>query len=272
MPTITSSANPRIKQIRKLRDRKERQESGLFYAEGLRIVIEAVLQNAPIQALLVASEMLTSPQGNKIVEEQRIKGIEVLEVSEGVFKSLALKDDPQGIAAVVAQTWHSLDQVHLSQCELWVALDSVADPGNLGTILRTCDGVGAQGVILLDHSTDPYDPTAMRASMGAIFTQKLVKSDFEHFSAWAKVLAIPIIGTSGAARSDYHSFHYPDKFVLLMGSERQGLSDNYLALCSQVISIPMLGRSDSLNLGVAAGVVLYEIYNHTRDHQPEGKI
>ncbi len=269
---ITSSANPRIKQIRKLRDRKERQESGLFYAEGLRIVIEAFLQNAPIQALLVAPEILTSQQGIKIVEEQRIKGIEVLEVSEGVFKSLAIKDDPQGIAAVVAQTWHSLDEVHLSQSELWVALDSVADPGNLGTILRTCDGVGALGVILLDHSTDPYDPTAMRASMGAIFTQKLVKSDFEHFSAWAKVLAIPIIGTSGAARSDYHFFHYPDKFVLLMGSERQGLSDNYLALCSQVISIPMLGRSDSLNLGVAAGVVLYEIYNHTRDHQPEGKI
>lgn len=272
VPTITSSANPRIKQIRKLRDRKERQESGLFYAEGLRIVIEAVLQNAPIQALLVASEILTSPQGIKIVEEQRIKGIEVLEVSERVFNSLALKDDPQGIAAVVAQSWQSLDQVHISQGDLWVALDSVADPGNLGTILRTCDGAGAQGVILLDHSTDPYDPTAVRASMGAIFTQKLVKSDFEHFSAWAKKRAIPIIGTSGAVQSDYHSFRYPEQFVLLMGSERQGLADNYLSLCSQVISIPMLGYNDSLNLAVATGVVLYEIYNHARDHQPEGKI
>ena len=272
VPTITSSANPRIKQIRKLRDRKERQESGLFYADGLRIVIEAVLQNAPIQALLVASEMLTSPQGIKIVEEQRIKGIEILEVSEGVFKSLALKDDPQGIAAVVAKSWQSLDQVHISQGDLWVALDSVSDPGNLGTILRTCDGAGAQGVILLDHSTDPYDPTSVRASMGAIFTQKLVKSDFEHFSAWAKKRAIPIIGTSVAAQSDYHSFRYPEQFVLLMGSERQGLADNYLSLCRQVISIPMLGYNDSLNLAVATGVVLYEIYNHARDHQPEGKI
>lgn len=269
---ITSSANPRIKQIRKLRDRKERQESGLFYAEGLRIVIEAVLQNAPIQVLLVAPEILTSPQGIKIVKEQRLRGIEVLEVSEGVFQSLSLKDAPQGIAAVVAQSWQSLDKVHLSKGELWVGLDSVADPGNLGTILRTCDSAGAQGVILLDHSTDPYDPTAMRASMGAIFTQRLVKSNFEHFSSWAKEGAIPIIGTSGAAQSDYHLFQYPDQLVLLMGSERQGLSENYLALCSQVVSIPMQGASDSLNLAVATGVVLYEIINHIRDHQPEGKI
>jgi TrmH family RNA methyltransferase len=148
----------------------------------------------------------------------------------------------------------------------------VADPGNLGTILRTCDGAGAHGVILLDHSTDPYDPTAMRASMGAIFTQKLVKTDFDHFSAWIKAFSIAVIGTSGASEVDYHSFQYPKQFVLLMGSERQGLAENYLALCSQVISIPMLGYNDSLNLAVAAGVVLYEIYNHVRDCQPEEKI
>jgi TrmH family RNA methyltransferase len=268
---ITSSANPTIKQIRKLRDRKERQQSGLFYAEGLRIVIEAAHQNAPIQTLVTAPDLLTSEQGIKEIQDLRRRGVEVLEVSESVFKSLALKEDPQGIAAVVAQSWQALEQVHLQEGDLWVALEEVADPGNLGTILRTCDGAGARGVILLDHATDPYDPTAMRASMGAIFTQKLVKTDLDRFSAWVKAGGVPLIGTSGAARLDYHDFPYPQRFVLLMGSERQGLSEKAMGICDQVVSIPMVGHSDSLNLAVATAVVLYEVYNCRRDVRMEGK-
>ncbi len=268
---ITSSANATIKQIRKLRDRKERQQTGLFYAEGLRIVIEAVQQKATIQTLVYAPEMLTSEQGMKEIRELQNRGTDILEVSESVFRSLALKDDPQGIAAVVAQAWQPLDQVRLEEGDLWVALEEVADPGNLGTILRTCDGVGARGVILLDHSTDPYDPTAMRASMGAVFTQKLVKTDLQSFSGWAKTEHVPLIGTSGMARNDYHHFQFPQKLVLLMGSERQGLSEKAMAMCDEVVSIPMVGRSDSLNLAVATAVVLYEIFNHNRDGRQEGK-
>jgi TrmH family RNA methyltransferase len=268
---ITSSANPTIKQIRKLRERKERQQSGLFYAEGLRIVIEAARQKAPIRTLVFAPEMLTSEQGMNEIRELQGRGIEVLEVSQSVFSSLALKDDPQGIAVVVSQAWQSLEQVRLIEGDLWVALEEVADPGNLGTILRTCDGVGAQGVILLDHSTDPYDPTAMRASMGAIFTQTLVKTDLDTFSGWARAGEVPLIGTSGSAQRDYHGFNYPSKFVLLMGSERQGLSEEALDLCHSVVSIPMAGRSDSLNLAVATAVVLYEVFNYRRDTRMEGK-
>jgi len=269
---ITSSANPTIKQIRKLRDRKERQQTGLFYAEGLRIVIEAAHQNASIQTLVYAPEILTSEQGMQEIRELQKRGTDIVEVSESVFRSLALKDDPQGIAAVVAQAWLSLDQIKLGDSDLWVALEEVADPGNLGTILRTCDGVGAKGVVLLDHSTDPYDPTAMRASMGAVFTQKLVKTDLDHFRAWAKANDVPLIGTSGAARLDYHIFTYPTKFMLLMGSERQGLSEKALAMCDEVVRIPMTGQADSLNLAVATAVVLYEVYNNRRNGKMEGKI
>ena len=268
---ITSSANSTIKQVRKLRERKERSASGLFYIEGLRIVIEAARQNAPIQTLLYSPELLTSEGGLQEIHELQRRGIETLEVSAGVFRSLALKDDPQGIAAVVAQTWQPIESISAKEGDLWVALEEVADPGNLGTILRTCDGAGACGVILLDHSTDPYDPIAMRASMGAIFTQKLVKSNLDQFTLWVRNRNIPIIGTSGAARDDYHAFKYPDPFVLLMGSERQGLSEKALALCGTVVRIPMVGRNDSLNLAVATAVMLYEVYNYRRDSRREGQ-
>ncbi|HVP20984.1 MAG TPA: RNA methyltransferase [Anaerolineaceae bacterium] len=266
---ITSSANPRIKQIRKLRERKERQQSGLFYAEGLRIVIEAVSENASIKALVFSPELLTSEMGIKIISDQSQRGIEILEVSRDVFKTLALKDDPQGIGAVIEQTWLPIDKIDLRPGEFWVALDAVADPGNLGTILRTNDSVGGKGVILLGNTTDPYDPTSMRASMGAIFSQKLVRADFEQFAAWKQVSGIAVIGASGAARCDYHHTQYPSEFVLLMGSERQGLLENALALCDQVVSIPMVGRSDSLNLAVANAILLYEIYNQHRDQKQE---
>jgi RNA methyltransferase, TrmH family len=262
---ITSQANERVKSIRKLLDRKTRQERGLFYMEGLRIVAEAVEQGAEIETLVVAPDLLVSTFGQQLVADQQKRGVPVLEVSEDVFRHLSLKEGPQGVAAAVRQRWQRLDQVRLEAGKTWVALDSVADPGNLGTILRTLDAVGGQGVILLDHSTDPYDPAAVRASMGALFTQVLVKATYAEFTEWKQQHGYPVIGTSDAADQDYHAFQYPQQMVLLMGSERQGLQERYLAQCDAVVRIPMLGKSDSLNLAVATAVVLYEVLNQRRD-------
>lgn len=261
---ITSSANPKIKEIRKLRERKARQESGLFYVEGLRHVMEASQQQAGIETLVVAPELLTSAVGREFAAAQARQGVPVLEVSAEVFAGLALKEGPVGLAAVVRQRWWGAEAV---QGGLWAALDAVADPGNLGTILRTLDAVGGEGVILLDHSTDPYDPTAVRASMGAVFTQKLVKMSFDAFAAWKQAGGLPVVGTSDRGPQDYHYQTYPEAMVLLMGSERQGLQPQHLALCDALVRIPMEGQCDSLNLAVATAVVLYEIYNHRRDPQ-----
>ena len=161
---------------------------------------------------------------------------------------------------MVRQNWLPLERVTPQPGETWVALDAVADPGNLGTILRVNDAVGGRGVILLDHSTDPYDPGAVRASMGSLFSQVLVRAVFEEFAAWKLRIGVPLIGTSGAADQDYHASVYPEKMVLLMGSERQGLQEHHLALCDALVSIPMRSRAaDSLNLAVATAVVLYEV-------------
>jgi TrmH family RNA methyltransferase len=267
---ITSTANPKIKFIRKLRERKARQESGCFFAEGLRIVVEAVQQSAGIETLVTAPELLTSQVGQDLLEQQRNKGVEVLEVTPEVFQTMALKEAPVGIAAVIHQNWSALDPIRLQPGDLWVALDEVADPGNLGTILRTNDAVGGKGVILLDHSTDPYDPTSIRASMGALFSQRLVKASFEEFLAWKGRSGVSLVGTSGASELDYQEFHYPERLVILMGSEREGLAEIHIRGCDAMVRIPMAGRSDSLNLAVATAVVIYEVF-HQKRKQRKGK-
>ncbi len=271
---ITSLSNERMKAIRKLQERKYRLESGLFYIEGLRIVAEALEQvaagRAKMDTLVVAPDLLKSSFGQKLVVEQRERGVPVLEVSREVFERISLKEGPQGIAAVMYQRWLPLEEARLDSAHglashTWVALDSVADPGNLGTILRTHDAVGGQGVILLDQSTDPYDPSAVRGSMGALFTQSLVRASFAEFAGWKQRFRYPVVGTSDKAEMDYHHYRYPAQVVLLMGSERQGLQEEHLVLCDAVVSIPMLGKSDSLNLAVATAVVLYEILNQRRE-------
>jgi RNA methyltransferase, TrmH family len=263
---ITSPANERIKSIRKLQERKARQESGLFSIEGLRITGEAIEQGAAIEMLVAAPELLVSHYGQDLVEKQKKRGVEVLEVSTDVFQRIALKEGPQGLAAVVRQAWTPIEAVTLEAGKTWVALESVADPGNLGTILRTHDATGGSGVMLLEQSTDPYDPSAVRASMGAIFSQRLVRASFAAFADWKQRANAYLIGTSGAAKVDYHDCRYPPAPVILMGSERQGLQDQHLAICDEVVSIPMAGKaSDSLNLAVATAVVLYEVFNQRRD-------
>lgn len=263
---ISSTSNPRIKAIRKLADSKERSATNTFLAEGLRVVGQAVDSNAQIQELLYCDELLVSEYGKSLVE--KLKGnptVEVLEVSKEVFESLARKDKPQGIAAIIRQKWANLNELSGIHTGIWVALEAVQNPGNLGTVLRTCDAVGAKGLILLDHSTDPYDPAAIKASMGAIFTIPVFKADQPTLQTFLRQNpAIFTIGTSDKAEQDCFEFNYPDPLLLLMGSEREGLSAPYQQLCQTMISIPMEGDLDSLNLSIATGVMLYQIYYQHR--------
>ena len=217
-----------------------------------------------VESLVVAPDLLSSSTGWEIVRAQREKGAPVLEVNPDVFKSISSKQGPQGLGAVVRQHWERLEDASLSDELCWLALDAVQDPGNLGAILRTSDAVGGAGVILLGQGTDPHDPSAVRASMGAIFSQRLVRATFSELADWKRGRRYRLIGTSDAAARDYHGFSYDPPLVLFMGSERQGLSAEQQALCDAVVRIPMVGRSDSLNLAVATGVVLYEAFNQRR--------
>lgn len=262
---ITSLQNPRIKAIRALSQRKRRQETGLFFAEGIRLVGEAVQNRANVETLVVAPELLRSDFGRDTVRRAREEGTEVLEVGADVFRSLSGKDGPSGIGVVARQRWTALDDVASADTLGWVVLDDVGNPGNLGSILRTCDATGATGVILLGNTVDPYDPEAIRGSMGAVFSQQVIRSSLEALIQWKRETGIPMIGTSDAAPADFRSATYAPPLLLCLGGEQHGLSKEAMVACDTIVRIPMAGRADSLNLAVAAGVMLYEVLSRARD-------
>lgn len=257
---ITSRSNPGVKRVRSLRSRQERERTGLFFVEGVQLVVEAAQQSAPIEEVVLAPELLTSSLGWEVVRQQQARGVPCLEVTAEVFASLSLKEGPQGIGAVVRQQWETLERVDPSDGLCWVALESVQLPGNLGTILRTGAAVGAAGAVLIGSAADPYDPTALRASMGAIFSQRLARATFAAFVDWTRQHGSQIVGASPAAETDYRAASYHRPLVLLMGGEQRGLSAQQQARCDQVVRIPMVGRVDSLNLAVATGLMLYEVF------------
>jgi TrmH family RNA methyltransferase len=261
---IESRSNAKIKAIRKLRNRNERDRAGVFFVEGIRQVSEAARSGGAIADLIVAPDLLRSEFALDLVERQQRSGVPVLQVSADVFASISDRDHPQGLAALARQRWSKLEDVDARPDSLWVALESVADPGNLGTILRTADAVGASGVILLGHSTDPYDPSAVRASMGSVFTQPMLRVKAGDLVSWARRNGVKLAGTSPGAETDYQAADYLRPLVLLMGSERQGLPEELQRACDWLVRLPMAGKVDSLNLAVATGVMLYEIFNQRR--------
>jgi TrmH family RNA methyltransferase len=184
----------------------------------------------------------------------------VLEVSEKVLAAITRRDNPQMVVGVFTQRFTALKDIRPSGEDVWVALDRVRDPGNLGTVIRTADAVGAKGVILVGDVTDPFAIETVRATMGSIFAVPVAKASTEAYLAWRKSFTGLVVGTHLKGVTDYRSVDYSGQPVLLlMGNEQQGLSDQLAESCDKLLRIPQAGRADSLNLAVATGVMLYEI-------------
>ncbi len=260
MPTITSKSNAKLKEVRALKERKARAESGLFVVEGIRHVAEAVESGAPVQYLVYAPDLLTSPFGRELVERERARRLPVLSVTAQVYATLSERENPAGLLAVVRQQRRSLADFNPTNLGWGVAAIAPQDPGNVGTIVRTIDAVGADGLLLLDSGVDPYHPTAVRASLGSLFWVPIAVASFAEFAAWAGQHSYHVYGTSAHDATDYQQVPgYRRPAILLLGSEREGLTPQQRAACEVVVQLPMRGRASSLNLAVAAGVMLYEM-------------
>jgi RNA methyltransferase, TrmH family len=258
MELISSRSNPKIKQVRALHQRKARQETGLFLVEGIRHVGEAVEAGAAVEAIYYAPELLKSEFASELVAAQASQGVACYATSPEIFDSLAEKENPQGILAIVHQPERSLFELDPRNFGWGVALVSPQDPGNLGSILRTVDAVGANGLILLDSSVDIYNPAAVRASMGTLFWYPVVQAAFADFQGWVNKNGYHVYGSSAHAENDYlQTRPYLKPRILLLGSEREGLTPAQQSICEDVVRLPMNGRATSLNLAVAAGVLLY---------------
>ena len=261
---IASRNHPSIQYIRRLQNRVARDETELFCVEGVRFIAQATAQNAPLKTLIYAPELLQGAFVRRLIATNRRRGTRCLAVTPAVLHSLTLNDDPQGIMAVARQQWRGLESVDPMQGLCWIALDTIQSPGNLGTIVRTCDAVGAAGVLLIGNAVDAYHPACVRATMGALFNVDFVRSSARDFTAWMQSHACTLVGTSPAAALEYNAIAYRAPTVLWMGWERKGLSLEQQQMCDVMVKIPMLGRSDSLNLAVATGVMLYEILRQRR--------
>ncbi|MHB8778358.1 MAG: TrmH family RNA methyltransferase [Anaerolineales bacterium] len=252
-PLITSSSNPLIKQARALRQKKARNESGLFLVEGIRHVGEVVEAGWEVKSILYASGLLTSPFAHDLISRFSFTP---QPVTAQVMESLADKENPQGIIAIVQQR-----KCHLNDVKPFaraVALVSPQDPGNVGTILRTLDAVDADVLFLLDGGVELYHPTVVRASMGTLFWKPVVQTSFNDFLSWVRKGNVQLIGTSAKADMEYHTLVPQVPWILVLGNEQKGLTQEQIAACGVTVSLPMQGRVSSLNLAVAAGVLLYQ--------------
>jgi TrmH family RNA methyltransferase len=257
---VTSLANPLIKDIKALALKKFRDQQHAFMAEGLKLVIDALDLGWSIRTLVFAKAGRGNAAVEKVAARTVAAGGTVLEVSEKVLSAITRRDNPQMVVGVFAQRFTSLKDIQPKDGDVWVALDRVRDPGNLGTVIRTVDAVGAKGVILVGETTDPFAVETVRATMGSIFAVPIARATPDVFLAWRRGFSGLVAGTYLKGAVDYRSIDYSNKpVVLLMGNEQQGLPDELAGACNKLLRIPQAGRADSLNLAVATGVMLFEI-------------
>lgn len=247
--------------LARLHERGVRDQHGLFLVEGVRFVVTACDTGAAIEAFILCPELLSSPLGQMLVRRRRASGARVIRVSADVFRRLSILARPQGVAAVVRKRWSPLPDPREVGRDLWLAFEEVRSPGNLGTVMRTAQAAGARGLMVLGSSVDPHDPRAVRPTMGAIFRQRLVRCDHRALHRWRERTGCRIVGTSPEAARDHRTVSYRGPTVLMIGSERRGLSARQLDLCDELVRIPMTRHIDSLNLAAAASVLLYEAYS-----------
>jgi RNA methyltransferase, TrmH family len=255
---ITSPANPLVKRIRKLADRKQRRAEGVFVVDGIQPVWRAIDAGADIETLVVAPELIDGGPAERMVAEFEASGGSVTRLGRAVFASISEREGPTGVAALVRPATHELTDLSVQPGSVFVALCEVGNPGNLGTIIRTADSFGVAGVILIGPSADPYAPAAVKASMGSLFALPIVSlTDADAVFAWAISAGVSTIATSARGAEPAPEVTFPKPLLVLFGSEGSGLPGDVVDRSDLGVRIPMRGTASSLNLAVAAGIVLY---------------
>lgn len=263
MKEITSLANPIIKDIKLLEKKRYREETNSFLVEGMKLVIDAMDMGWHVKTLIHAKSALDQPSIEKLVARCAAARSDILAVPEKVLVSITRRDNPQMVVAVLERQFAQLADFKGGADDVYIALDRVRDPGNLGTIIRTGDAVGAKGVILVGDTTDMFAMETVRATMGSLFAMPVARAGVDEFEAFAKQWPGQVIGTHLAGAVDYRVPDYSKgPIILLMGNEQAGLPPQLVSVCTSLVKIPQVGRADSLNLAIATGVCLFEARRH----------
>jgi TrmH family RNA methyltransferase len=257
---VTSLQNETVKFIRSLDMRKARRETGLFVAEGASVLLTARDRGWSPRTLLFRQGTASTGIHRQILDWAAAADAEILEVSEAVLAKLASKANPQTMLGVFEQVWTELPAAsNLLPKEVWLGLEEVRDPGNLGTIIRSAEAAGASGIILIGSCCDPYSREAVRATMGSIFSLPLVRTDLDALLRWRRSWPGDVVGTHLSSSDDFRGIAYPGPTLILMGSEGPGLSPSLADACNRLVKIPMSGSIDSLNLAIATALMLYQV-------------
>ncbi len=255
---ITGFSNPTVKFLRSLREKKHRKAAGKFLAEGLRLLTDARECGHLPEMLVMASGRDPHPLLEALEADVLAAGGDVIEMGEDILAKVTGKDNPQAVAGVFAEYDTRLAAIDRNTAKIWLVAQALRDPGNLGTMLRTGDAVGAGGLILIDDCADPFSVEAVRASMGAIFTQRIAQARWDEFLPWLRSGAGQLVAASLRDAQPYRGAPYAAPCFLMVGNESRGLPEEYELACDLRVTMPMKGRADSLNAAVAAAVLAYE--------------
>ncbi|MBB4839085.1 TrmH family RNA methyltransferase [Sphingomonas kyeonggiensis] len=261
---ITAFSNPLIKRVRNLRDKKHRREEGLFLAEGLRILTEAHEVGRVPEYLFFSKDMAGHALVRPLIAATEAAGGWAVETNNDILSKLSGKDNPGAVVGVYPDFAVTLADLDRSRSGIWLVAERLRDPGNMGTILRTADAVGAGGLILIDDCVDPFSVEAVRASMGALFTVPVARSSWGDFLVWLRKGPGQLVGLSLDTEHDYRAPHYEAPTFLLTGNEAQGMPGFMAEACDLLVKIPMLGKADSLNAAIATAVMAYEVLGQQR--------
>lgn len=256
-PLISSTANPKIKHVQALQKARTRKQSGTFLVEGGKEIDMAIQAGYQVEQLLWCEALDKDKRCQRWLDQGLSETI-VLPISETVFEKIAYRDQKDGLVAVMQQQSHRLQDLSLRDNPLVLIAEGVEKPGNLGAILRTADGVGADAVIVCDPHTDMYNPNVIRSSVGCFFNVPLVATDNATCYTWLQEKGIATVATAITATQRHDEADLSGPIALLLGTEATGLSPFWLDKAEIQIKIPMLGVNDSLNVSVATGIVAYE--------------
>lgn len=240
--------------------RAYRDATGLYVIEGVRNFVQAVEGGMELTAILVSNKLLRAPIARKMARRARRAGVPSVTITPEQFRCIARLPRASGIAAIVRQRWSRLERTLPGGELCWVALEAVRSPGNFGSLIRTSEAVGGAGFILLEPAVDPFDPLVVRAAMGSLFRQAFLRSSPSELASWVARHGLKVMGATPDGPRHFHQVAFPRRTVLMLGEERRGLSPQQRVLCHHLVRIPMVGSVDSLNLGVAGSLLLYEVF------------
>lgn len=255
MQRISSKDNEFVKHIKKLKDKKYRDQSNEYVIDGIKLVEEAINENAKIKQIVICEECTKTQEISKKLMYE-IASFDCIYVTENVFNSITEVKNPQGILAVIERR-NSENEINYNE-DIIVALDGIQDPGNLGTILRTVDSIGLKQILVSKETADVYNPKVVRSTMGAIFRVKVIECDnLEKTLKEIKKYKYEIVVTSLQTNESIYDIKY-NKKIIVIGNEANGVSKEIQEMADKKVKIPMLGKTESLNASVATGIVLYE--------------